>query len=486
MPPSSLFVKNRATTAGVCTAYRYIGASPTQLGDTFGVRGSTASSNQTATRNGLIHFKGNIYARAADGVYVKDDPTTDAGTWTQAHAFTNPDVTTTRMPGLHVIPVNDVPTLVTVFKDNSAANGYRWAKFDGTTWTASVSATNAGGATDYFTLIDEIVYRGVLHFIIGGASSTSIAITFDPGSDTFSAPTEPFTNPVTSMCVFNDRLLAVYLPSTEDATLAEYTGGSWVAVAGSNVGWNSVNAVHLNAKFTLFTDGTYLYGMVPSPTTDGCRCVQWDASLGTPVNITDPVLPLSLRSSVDGGSYGGARLNTRWATILDQNTDPALADKYLYQSPTQSGPWTVYKWNGPGSVITQIDSGGDVTASIPSSPNQAGEYIFTPGEMDIWITGKTPVVGGQRVYFSCSGDPGNADKIVNFRFNDQGEPCLALATLIGMGVFSGSPAGAPTLGTNQVENVDADPSVVYYADWILTSDGFTSGDRAQLKPVISI
>jgi hypothetical protein len=485
MPPPALFIKNRATTAGVCVAYRYQGATVSQIGDTFGTRAFQASSNVSANRHGLVQFQGNLYARALLGVYMKDDPTTLTGTWTLVHTFLNPDPTTARIFGLHVVPVSGVPTLCAVYKGSVSANQYSWAKFDGTTWTTAIGPSVAGANTDFYNVVDETVYRGVIHMIIAASASTA-ALTFDPAAETFSAPAEPFTHPCVSMCVFNDRLLSVYLTTGERSKLAEYTGGAWSEVLGSETTWQSINSGHNSAKLTLFTDGTFLYSMGPSPTTDGQRCIQWDNLLGTPVDITDPVLPLSLRSSTDGGTYPGLRISARWAMVQDQDTDPAVATLYLYQSQIATGPWTVWQWNGPGAVLTQIDSGGDVTAAVPSGHVPGGERIWTPGEMDIWITGVAPVVGGERVYFSCSGDPGVANKKVSFRHNDQGEPQLVLGTLNGVGVFSGAPAGAPSLGTNEVLNVDADPTVVYYADWILTSDGFASGDRAQLKPVISV
>ena len=484
-----LFVDNVGV-AGACTCYRYVGATPSQVGTSFGARW-TGVTSYVQTHHGAIFYKGNLYAIAQGGVYVKDDPTTDniADTWTQSVAFTNPTTSKPRTSGLHIVYIADAPILALVFGDLSSDNSWRWAKFDGTTWTQAASPVVSASMGELFSVI---VYRQVIH-MLGGGTSNPKGLTFDPAAETFSAPTDVFASTQYSslMCVFNDRLFALYY-LTGVGRMSEFSGGSWIDVPGANVG--AVDSGNYVGKWALWTDGTYMYGMVPSPfNTNGWRVYQWDGTLGAPVNLTATVLPSSLISTTDGGTYGGGSIQQGVVFACgDQETDPAVGDVWLFQtiSPNAGTPYSLWKWNGPAALIGNAgvanDSGGDVKNAVPDTQVPGGEYIWSAGKLDIWITGKSATAGAQRTTFRCAGAPGAANKNVKFYYDGENEPPIALATLIGVGVISGAPVGAPSLGTNEVLNVDADPTVEYYADWDLFTDGLFAGDRAQLKPVVSV
>lgn len=487
MPPSLLFVDNRGG-ATPATCFLYTGATPATFGDTFGTRWSDTGANPWM-RHGAKQYRGNIYAVASDGVYVKDDPTSLTGSWTQSLAFTNPEQADGRCSGLHIIYVNDEPILVVVYGDDTANTDWRWAKFDGSTWSNSPGATGVGGVvTD---IIDVIVYRNVLH-VLTANSSVGDAFTFDPASESFSLPAEPFPSFefATSLCVFNDRLFALYQPGTTGPIrLAEFSGGAWSEVVGSAAPDNTFSGggSYQVAKWALFTDGTNLYG-ITAGIDQGWRCWQWDGTLATPTNIGPTVLPASLRGSTDGGTFSTGIQLGRFVAILDQDTAPSTADILLYSAAngTAGTILTQWNWNGNGSVITQVDTGGDVFHAIPTGLNYSGEHIFVAGELDIVITGKDAVVGGERIRFRAYGAAGAADKTVRMYFNTEGEPALTQCTLTGVSVVSGSPAGAPTLGANEANNIDADPSVEYGVIWDIGTDGVSAGDRVQVKAQLSV
>jgi len=487
MTASLLFCDSRGG-AGVCTAYRYNGATPAQIGNTFGVRG-TGNNNQAAPRQGLRWFKSNLYAAAQNGIYVKDDPTTNSGGWTQAHAYTGSRADGQGHAGLHVVNISD-GTWLTTFYYTTSTNVWRWVKFDGTTWTTGSTGVVSGSSVTDFQ--EVTVYRNVLH-VFCRLTSTEKTLTYDPASETVAVVTNPFNaNLVWSACVFNDALYCVWW-NTAGTTAGLYTfsGGAWVHVAGSDVAHTITTTTSSEPKWGLFTDGTYLYGLVAAAG-NGWKCVQWDNTLGTPTDISTLVLPNSLLSVLDGGAGTVDNRFGRFIPTLDQDSVPTTADIWLFQAANSNAgtPWNLWKWNGPGTLIGNAgvadDVGGDVYHAIPSGLVPGGEAIWSAGKFDIWITGKTPVPNAQRTTFRCSGDPGTADKTVTFYRDAENEPPLAIATLTGVGVISGSPAGSPSLGTNQVLNVDADPTVEYYADWSLVTDGFVDGDRAQLKPVIAV
>ena len=480
MPPPFLFNDMRGA-AGVCTLYRYQGASPAQVGDTFGSQW-TGVVAQAVINNGAIQYKGNLYALAQDGVYVKDDPTTNSGAWTQAIAFTGSSVVKPRTSGLHVVYISDAPVLVVVF-GGTVDNVWRWAKFDGTTWTQAAGDVAVSSLGEMHAVA---VYRNVIH-MIGSAGAGSVAMTYDPASDSFATVSEPFGTSQYAHCmaVFNDRLFGVHNVSNV-CRLVEYSGGAWVDVPGG-VGL-SVDTGNYLGKWGIWTDGTYLYAMVPSASTDGWRVLQWDASLGPPTNLTATVLPSSLRSATDGGTYGGGTIqNASVFACGDQDTDPAVGDVWLFVAPhyTSGTPYSLWKWNGPAALIGNAgvanDSGGDTDHAIPIGLLQAGERIWTAGELDIVITGKQAVVGGERISFIVYGDAGPSDKTVRFYFNTEGEPAIAQCVLIGSVT-----GGSATRSGNDVINVNADGTTVYTAIWDIGSNGVSSGDRAQIKPLVTV
>lgn len=495
MASSFLFTDSRGGVAPI-RCFHYSGSSANPIGATFGSQ-FTDSQFKARLRHGAKFFQGELYAVDHNGVHKKDDPTTNdiADTWTIDVAFTTPEVIDPRSSGLHVVYLDGVPNLIAVKGYAATDTSWGWVKFDGTTWTEDSGAYVLSTAGDLDSVLAVIVYRDVIHMI--GVNGTNVnAITFDPGSNTFAAVANPFTTLTNmEMCVYNDRLLCVYLPASRIVRLCEYSGGEWVDLPGS-AGHTAAPAAsgYVEGAFALFTDGTDLYAMVPS-TDDGWRCLKWGSALGTPTNISATVLPTTLLSSGDSGSYSGSIEHARFTACYDQETDPAVADIWLFQSrqdindrPLSTTLLELWKWNGPSTLITSSGTGGDVFHSIPSGAQYGGEHQWVAGKLDIWVSGRVlsaSTGGKQRIKFRCSGAAGVANKTVRFKFNDQNEPTLATATLTGMGVISGSPAGSPSLGTNTITGVDADPTVEYYADWDVVTDSFAGGDRAQLKPVIA-
>lgn len=486
-----LFVEN-AQAAGSCICYRYINSTPVQIGDPFGSKWTTANQ-RSLPRHSAVQYKGNLYALAADGVYVKDDPTTLAGTWTQDIAFTNPVLTQARTSGLHIVVINGEPILTVVFGDAASINRWRWAKFDGTTWTQAASDTIAGvGQVENY---ESIVYRNAIHMIGGSSVGDPNALVFDPTTESFTTPTEPWSGlqqACLSACIFNDRLFVVWYQTASGNTvrLSEYVAGSWVDLPGSDGGYNTVFTTMNAAKWSLFTDGTFLYGLVPAETTDGWRCLRWDNTLGTPTDITSSVLPSDLQSSTDGGSYAGNIEDGRFVACIDQNSDPLNPEIDLFFSvdgSTAGNPWSLYSWNGNAALIGSAgvaeDTGGASHHSPPSGMNFGGEHIFTPGELDALIVGKAAVFGGQQIQASFWGDAGAADKNAKLYYATEGEPTLQEATLTGTPSVLSGPAAAPTLngGLNRLEGVEADDGASVYAfTWDIATDGISVGDRVQL------
>lgn len=496
MPPPILALHARNGVA--IQAYRYIGATPSTLGSTIETAVSNADDNARPA-NQIVQFQGDIYAIGSTGVWKKNDPSVETGGWTQDVAFTGPEAVEVRYTGLHVVYVNDIPHLTALFGTSSAGdNDWRGITLNGSTgmWTESSEIVDT--QTLRF-ICNEIVYRGVLHVFGEIATDDMAALTWDAASSSIgSGVSAAFGTDCLAYdsCVYNDRLFAVYNVNATTLGIVEFTGGVWTDVAAMS-GFASIEAgTYAEAKWALFTDGTNLYAIVPDiqitgapGAAEGWRCFQIDATLtiGGTTEITTTVLPAVLRSSNNSGSFSGDMTIQRMIAVLDQDTDATAADIYLYHSTDgQSGTsFTAYQWQGPSALMTAIDSGGDAHHSLSTTCGMSGERIFTAGELDIVIMGKQPVLGGQKVLFRTYGNPGVADKTVKFFFNTEGEPALVQATLSGLAVVeSGSPAGAPSRVGNEIQDIDADGTVLYSAVWNISADSVSTGDRVQLKPQI--
>ena len=479
--PAYLFMDAKTGAGGTtCAVYRYVNGTPTQVGSTFGTNVVGSGPTLGATRNMVIQFQGELYAMAQDGVYKKDDPASMIGGWTIQISFTNPSSTRGAWSGLYPVEVGGQTQLVGTFIDNTGGGtGWRWVKFDGTTWTQAANAvtlTQTGGET-----IDVIVYRGLLH-VIATHSAVAYAITFDPSTNSFGGITHPFATGqlLISLAISWDRLFAVYKTGST-ARLAEFTGGVWNDVL---LITTMAATAQTNTKWCLFSDQTTLYAFILFDLTSvGWKSFEISEVLGV-TETTTPTIPASLRRSGDGGTFSGTADNPRvYVTYNIENFPPGTADIYFYFAldSTAGTSFAVYQWAGGGGIILTgpTDTGGNVAHSPPSGFPNAGERLWTAGELDVRIVGRAAILGGEQISFTAYG--GGTGRKFKLYYGVEGTIEITEATLIGPVT-----GGAATLNTglNQVEGVAADGVTVYTIVWDVQTDGFFSGDRTQRYPRI--
>ena len=142
-----------------------------------------------------------------------------------------------------------------------------------------------------------------------------------------------------------------------------------------------------------------------------------------------------------------------------------------------------YRWINDSTPILFEDVGGSASWVFPDWTVGGGERIFSTGELDIVIVRHEADLAGEHVFFRAWGDPGFANKNVEFRRSAENEIPLAQATLIGA-AGSGGPGPVPIRIGNILTSVDADGVTEYSTIWDITSDGVEMGDRAQLVPRI--
>jgi len=476
--PAFLFVDAKTGAGGATNAaFRYVNATPQQIGNTFGADFISPDSI-SAPRNGLIQFQGELYAMVRDGIFQKDDPTSMTGAWSSALVFTSTDASDVRTTGLYPMEIAGVQNLVGVFGSGSDTT-WKWVKFDGTTWT------QGGGVAIGLSIQrihDVVVWNGVLYWV-GSAGGTATVTSFDPGSDSFSSSTPFGASSVYNIhcfCIYQGRLFMLD-SITGDAYLTEFVGGVWVNAYGMTF-LNNAGFSQANTKWCLFTDGTNMYAFVMRDNTAGWKAYEFDSSLVL-TEITNTVLPAALKSPIDGGSFPNLPSGPRCVVCYDVDSVPGSTSIYLYFAVNSNTgtALTMFQWNGNAALLTSVDTGGDAWHSPPSGYSNHGERIWTAGELDIRITSRMSVLGGEQIFFTCYG--GGTGRKMKLYYSVDGEPLLTEAALIGP--VTGGSATLNT-GMNQVEDIDADGSTIYSIIWDAPTDGITFGQRVNRAPQVFV
>lgn len=440
--------------------------------------------------NRVIQFQNQVYAVAVDGVYKKDDPTSVTGTWSQDHAFASVvgAGTNFHIHGPFQVVLNNVPSLFVMWATTTSATSWRAAILNGNTdvWTNTGDQTGTThDATSRWG--QQIVYRNVWY----GLTDSGV-MTFDPGAGSFgviSIPADLEVAQTAGLGIFNDRLLLIGRNATNgNLRLLEIVAGS-ISGLFDVPGFTSYANTETELKHALFPSptGTFLYAIVNTNTGgDGNSFLKFTSTAGVIAfdsNITNPVIPVSLRP-------GSGTTTQRWWVFYDQETTPGTARLLIYFAPNGSSAsiMTQYVFVDESTTMTQEDSGGNAAWAQVAVMTGGGERIFTPGELHIEIVERFAVLGGEALWFKAWGDPGPADKNVEFRFNTQTELPLTLATLTGTPAVISGTASPPTLnvGLKRLEDVEADGTSVFQTVWAITSDGVASGQRAQIVPRVFI
>lgn len=476
-----LVVRHRDTGALVFTL---AGATPTQLGNPVPAPLDTVGDNALhMVTNRAIQFQGAVYSAFADGVYKLNAGT---GVWSKATidgglTFATPTGASdsVQMPGLYYSVVSDVPTLYG-FYPSGLANSADWRGFmlNGNTgiWSETPVQTLALAHTSGASWgTRTFVYRNILF-----AQINTGFVTFDPSSGSLGAVIPPVSYDYhqAAFCVFNDRLFSVAADTgTSNVSLWEFNGGAWTQILTTADTYDGSPVS--GPRYALFTDGAAMYAIYHKNTPDLTVVRKFTDVLGVITDAGDvggTVLPVGIRTQASVAL-------TRWWVFHDQETTPGTDRILLYHAlgGLPADTLNQYLWQGDATPLLFEDIGGAASWAFPEWQTGGGDRIFTIGELDIVITRRAATLGGERVYFRAYGDPGSANKNVEFRRNTQNEVPLALCTLTG-GVTTSGPGALPVRVGNIITLVDADGVTEYSCVWNNTADGSASGSRAQLVP----
>lgn len=505
MAPPLTFLRHRSATPQV---FRYLNATPVPLGNTFSTADTAGAPQYWTRRNAIINVASGVYAATYDGVYrlKADNVTWSASGVDGGLTFTNPDLAAGQgvaRSGLHVFYIGSSPFICGWYKTTTGADNLRGFRLDvnGGGWSeqSDVATGVVLGATDGGSPHNEIPFKGLLYFstAINGGSLTHR--TYNPSTGAFGLLAHPISevaglNYVYDFCAFNDVLYMVTPIDVSSGVngrprLYPLTAGSWnttptvLDTVPANLGLTNGGV----ARWCLFTDSTYLYALCLVNTDGvgtnyGWRCYQIDSALVV-TDITTTVLPVGLRSPDDGGGAPLAQTG-RFFKFIDVDTNPASPTTYLWYSPNNDPvqAYSLYQWTSNAAPMVLVEAGGVASDAAPNLAQTGGDRIFTLGELNVLVTNRQPVIGGEQIYFRAWGDTGNADKYVRFYFSKQGEPTTTQCVLIGTAT-----GGVAVRVGNAILNVEADDGTTEYSIiWDIGANSVASGDRVQLVPRISV
>jgi hypothetical protein len=306
-------------------------------------------------------------------------------------------------------------------------------------------------------------------------------LTYDPSSDSWASVTfagDQNDDYTANMCVFNDRLFMIY-QETGGAGLvkiSEFTGGAWVDTGIASLGTGSGSDDN-EKRHCLFTNvaGTEMIAIhtVDAGTDEGWRAWSFDTSL-TPTDRTSTMLPAAFVATDDGGSRTGVMETERFWPFADSVTTAGSVTTYLTHAAnaTPGTGTTTYQFNGTGSVITSVDTGGDVAHSFPSTNSSGGEYVWTPGQNDVLVTAILSDSGGY--ILTLKGTGGGTGKVIRIYYSKTGGPERTLGTLT-----TPVTGGSASISAGTLIGVAADGTTEYTVKWDMEADSIASGERVQ-------
>jgi hypothetical protein len=493
--------------------FRMAGASPSQLGTDLNATPETgAVANDHMASNRVIQFQGEVYAVGIDGVYRFNQGPGNfpsgapAGDWSNlaldlALPFTNPSLAagfSLWKFGPFTAVINGVPYLFGAYNTTTSGTNWRGWRLNGNTgvWSETADTVLGYTANNTHSAARCFLYRNVLYCTSNNPAGVLQVLTFDPGAASLGAFTvgggTAANGSMASFCIFDDRLFCLSRNSGGTSyAIYEFSGGTFVHL------FDLTNVVHTapaggiyKTCLALNEDGTKMIAFYLNSTgTVGWNAAEIINTAGTiseGTDITTAVVPVAIRHGV-----GGTSQDERFSVFYDQETTPGSYRTLLYhtQNGTAGTVLTQYLWTNNATLLVAEDTGGSAGFALPENigPAGGGERIFTQGELHIEIVDRLAVLGGEAVRFKCWGDPGPADKNVEFKRDDENEVPIATATLIGTPTVVSGPGAAPTRLVNVLQGVEADNgATIYETTWDITTDGFVSGQRGQLVPRIYI
>jgi hypothetical protein len=188
-------------------------------------------------------------------------------------------------------------------------------------------------------------------------------------------------------------------------------------------------------------------------------------------DITDQVLPNSLRGTFRTGGTASTDKDKRVQIVVDTNVLPSEISIFFYfsESVTQSTAPECYQWMGPGTQIRNVGTvtGADIAHWWPRGHGMGMRTVRTATDKGIEILGHSIYGTTETITFRASGG-GLID--VRFWYGLDGQPANNLCTLTGSAT-----GGIAFRDNNIVKDVNANGFTQYTIEWDYATDGVPSG-----------
>lgn len=457
--------------SGNAGVYRLIGGtSLVQVGNdiTSSLEGPT--TYYQFNRNKTLQFLGDLFTfhRTSGGTTVscyKYDAGT--GNWNSVKTL-NSYASDYFSMGAYVINYGGVPNLVHFYRYNAGGGPIGVVRSaDGSTFTEVNIGPNLVA-----NLGKPIVFRDLVFTKFG-----SNVVAYDISVPSYTTYSSIFADGLhLSFCAFQGRLLALAAPTGATTgthwCLYELKYGTFTKILTftlDGIGMHTDQPARCSSW--LFTDGTYVYAMIPS---------RYDS---TPT-YRNYLIKLTVSGStftesavtIPSALYTSANSQARFDGIIDDETDPTTPTIHMwYLTTDNSGTRTYWYWTG--STFDGGDSSVDYKYCLSGNTEGGGERFWSSGDLNCWITSATTVATGTKIKFKCAGDSGFDDKILRCRYSTNETVPTAQCTLVANSVAGGS----ATQNGNDIETVDADGSTEYEFVWDTATDSIPAGTHVVLK-----
>ena len=461
-----------------------------RIGNTFGTRHNNAVVNTYRAPNKAVQYFSAaggevLFALAETGTTGRIWSFDGVSTWSVAHdpgSGTGGD----QVEGfLHVTGSDGLPYLVHTAR-STPINGIGRARYDGTSWVNDIQGFGVSIQTISYA------HKGIVHSKLfrtsGGSWEWSLydvvtrALSFqtvNPAGGNLSGCPVYFT--------LGDRLFMLAAESGASGGITlEFVLGSWIentsAAAAQWFGANNSSSSH--AAFRISDTKVLIIGPgnpAASTTATGMVATLCQIVAGVPTytDVTDPVIPPFLRPGTavgdpqDYGCYG----------MTDNDQVPGTPEFFVYfcsDMQATSAAWNLLQVTDELTELQIIDVvQADNSWSAPALFQGGGQQSFIAGEISGIILDTVQAPLGLRIDYQVFGDPGPTDKTVAFRFiNSFGVPVT-----IGSLVPGSATGGTSTVVGNEVQSVNADPSIAYSVVWDFLSDGVPDGSQPSVVAV---
>jgi hypothetical protein len=321
--------------------------------------------------------------------------------------------------GLYKTMISGIVHFVTAYPTASSTT-WRGVKFNTRTrqWTESMTMNGTRVLSNDSTVVAEM-WKNRLYWSHGPVNPLEgILSYYDPVTNActqvFTAST--FRIQMADSCIYKGRLIIIGPISGNNSSLRVWEASD-TAINARITLTDVCDRIDNGYKPGCFTDGDFLYIIFQTTTSLRCVKVSVDGNGNwSSLDISNTVLPVvQLRT--------GSSVNPCVRIIVDPHNTISPPDIYIGLTWKINAALTlswgnqldVYKWNGPNSKMTLVNSCGLSSCWVVGDKQGAGQRTFTPGKVDAQVESLTRT--------GTQGDVTVGYRIIESYLYPSGTPC---------------------------------------------------------------